>query len=179
MSERLFDVEPADERVRFLALLEPFAGLDPAELERVAASVGERLVPAGAAVLVESGLPGTQLYVVHEGTLELLHKQALVAILTSGEIFGHPTLLTGLAPEFTARARTDSTVYCIPKDVAVELLSRPEGVKWLAGNLRERLLQAARSMSALPDVRTRPSWRWCAAPPSSATSTPRSATPPS
>ena len=156
MSERLFDVEPPDERVRFLALLAPFAGLDPAELERVAASVEERLVPAGEAVLVESGLPGTQLYVVHEGTFELLHKQALAAIITSGEIFGHPTLLTGLAPEFTARARTDSTVYCIPKDVAVELLSRPEGVKWLAGNHRERLLQAARSMSALPDVHTRP-----------------------
>ena len=156
MSERHFDVEPPDERVRFLALLAPFAGLDPAELERVAASVEERLVPAGEAVLVESGLPGTQLYVVHEGTFELLHKQALAAIITSGEIFGHPTLLTGLAPEFTARARTDSTVYCIPKDVAVELLSRPEGVKWLAGNHRERLLQAARSMSALPDVHTRP-----------------------
>src|SRR5450759_2845843 len=111
MSERIFDVEPPGERVRFLALLAPFAGLDPAELERVAASVEERLVPAGEAVLVESGLPGTQLYVVHEGTFELLHKQALAAIITSGEIFGHPTLLTGLAPEFTARARTDSTVY--------------------------------------------------------------------
>jgi len=156
LSERLFDVETPDERVRFLALLAPFAGLDPAELERVAASVEERLVPAGEAMLVESGLPGTQLYVVHKGTFELLHKQALAAIITSGEIFGHPTLLTGLAPEFTARARTDSTVYCIPKDIAVELLSRPEGVKWLAGNHRERLLQAARSMSALPDVHTRP-----------------------
>jgi CBS domain-containing protein len=156
MSERLFDVEPADERVRFLALLAPFAGLDSAELERVAASVEERLVPAGEAVLVESGLPGTQLFVVREGALELLHKQALVAILTSGQVFGHPTLLTGLAPEFTARARTDSSIYCIPKDIAVELLSRPDGVKWLAGNQRERLLQAARSMSALPDVRTRP-----------------------
>jgi CBS domain-containing protein len=156
VSEGLFDSEPADERVRFLARLEPFAGLDPAELERVAASVEERRVPADETVLVESGLPGTQLYVVHEGTFELLHKQALVAILPSGEIFGHPTLLTGLAPEFTARARTDSVVYCIPKDVAVELLSRPEGAKWLAGNQRERLLQAARSMSALPDVRTRP-----------------------
>ena len=156
MSELLFDSEPADERVRFLARLEPFAGLDPAELERVASAVEERRVAAGETVLVESGLPGTQLYVVREGTFELLHKQALVAILPSGEIFGHPTLLTGLAPEFTARARTDSVVYCIPKDVAVQLLSRPEGVKWLAGNQRERLLQAARSMSALPDVRTRP-----------------------
>jgi CBS domain-containing protein len=156
MSERLFDVEPADERVRFLALLEPFSGLDPAELERVAASVEERLVPAGDVVMVESGLPGTHLYLVHEGTMELLHKQALVAILTRGETFGHLTLLTGLAPEFTARARTDCSVYCIPKDGAVALLSRPEGVKWLAGSQRERLLQAARSMSALPDARTRP-----------------------
>ena len=156
MSERLFDIEPADERARFLAHLEPFAGLEPADLERIVTAVDERLVPAGEAVMVESGLPGTQLYVVHEGTLELLHKQALVAILTSGEMFGHLTLLTGLAPEFTARARTDSSVYCIPKNLAVELLSRPEGVKWLAGSQRERLLQAARSMSALPDVRTRP-----------------------
>jgi CBS domain-containing protein len=156
VSERLFDIEPPDERVRFLAGLEPFAGLDPAELESIAASVVERLVPAGEAVMVESGLPGTQLYIVHEGAIELLHKQALVAVLTRGEVFGHPTLLTGLAPEFTARARTAATVYCIPKDVAVELLSRPEGVKWLAGNERERLLQAARSMSALPDARTRP-----------------------
>jgi CBS domain-containing protein len=156
MSERLFDIEPADERVRFLARLEPFAGLDPAELERVAASVVERRVPAGDAVMVESGLPGTHLYLVHEGTLELLHKQAMVAVLTSGEMFGHLTLLTGLAPEFTARARSDSTIYLIPKDVAVELLSRPDGVKWMAGSQRERLLQAARSMSALPDVRTRP-----------------------
>jgi CBS domain-containing protein len=156
VSERLFDIEPADERVRFLADLQPFATLDPAELERVAASIVERLVPAGEAVLIEGGLPGKDLYLVHEGTVELLHKQALVDLLTSGEIFGHPTLLTGLAPEFTARARTDSRLYCIPKDVAVDLLSRPEGVKWLAANHRERLLQAARSMSALPDVRTRP-----------------------
>jgi CBS domain-containing protein len=156
MSERLFAIEPADERVRFLARIEPFTGLDPTELERVAGSVEERLVLTGAVVLVESGRPGTHLYLVHEGTLELLHKQALVAILTSGEIFGHLTLLTGLAPEFTARARTDASLYCIPKDVAVDLLSRPEGVKWMAGSQRERLLQAARSMSALPDVRTRP-----------------------
>ena len=156
MSQRLFDMEPPDERVRFLARLEPFAGLDAAELERVAASVEERLVPAGTALMVESGLPGTQLYVLHEGTLELLHKQALVAVLTRGEMFGHLTLLTGLAPEFTARARSDCRVYCIPKDVAVELLSRPDGVTWLAASQRERLLQAARSMSALPDVRTRP-----------------------
>ena len=47
MSERLFDIEPPDERVRFLALLEPFAALAPADLERIVAAVEERLVPAG------------------------------------------------------------------------------------------------------------------------------------
>jgi CBS domain-containing protein len=94
--------------------------------------------------------------VVREGTLELVHKEAVVAIITSGEVFGYPTLLTGLPPEFTARARQDSIVYGIPKDVALTILSRPEGVQFVAGNLREHLLQAARTMRGLPDVRTRP-----------------------
>ena len=54
------------------------------------------------------------------------------------------------------RARADLHPLLHPQGVAVQLLSRPDGVKWLAGNQRERLLQAARAMSALPDVRTRP-----------------------
>ena len=84
-------------------------------------------MPAGEAVLVESGPPGTELFVVREGTFELVHKQAVVDILTGGQVFGHPTLLTGLAPEFTVRAREDSPLYCIPKDVALELLSAARG----------------------------------------------------
>ena len=148
--------ESIKERADFLAHYEPFAELGQEELARIAASVVERRVPVGEAVLVESGIPGTELYVVRSGTLELIHKDAFVAIITSGEVFGHPTLLTGLAPEFTTRARQDSTLYCIPKDVAIGLLSHPQGLKWLAGNLRERLIQAARTMRALPDVRTRP-----------------------
>jgi CBS domain-containing protein len=148
--------EPLKERARFLARFEPFKGLKRAQLERVAASIVERHVSAGEMVLVESGVPGTQLYIVHEGTLELLHKEAFVALITSGEVFGHPTLLTGLPPEFTTRARIDSTLWGVPGDVAVEVLTRPEALKWMAGNLRERLIQAARTMRALPDVRNRP-----------------------
>jgi len=150
------DSERLKERVRFLSCLEPFKGLEREELERVAASVKERRVAAGETVLIESGVPGTQLYVVRDGTLALVHQEVMVALVTSGEVFGHPSLLTGLAPEFTTRARSDSTLYCIPRDVAIEILSRPEGVKWMAGNLRERLIQASRTMQALPDVRTRP-----------------------
>jgi CBS domain-containing protein len=37
--------------------------------------------------------------------------------------------------------------------VALHLLSCAEGVQWVAGNLRERLIQAAGTMRGLPDVR--------------------------
>ena len=147
-------VEPS-KRARFLSRLEPFRGLSPEELEHIADEIMERDVSAGEVVLVESGPPGAELYVVHSGAVELAHKEAVVAILTSGEIFGYPTLLTGLAPEFTARAREDGRLYCIPSDVALGLLSRPDGVRFVAGNLRERLIQSASTMLALPDVRTR------------------------
>lgn len=148
--------EQIKERSRFLSELEPFNGLSKLELDRVARSIVERVAAVGEAVLVESGVPGTELYVVRDGTLELVHKDAVVALITSGEVFGHPTLLTGLPPEFTTRARSRSVLYCIPKDVAIALLSHPEGLMWLAGNQRERLIQAARTMRALPDVRNRP-----------------------
>ena len=111
---------------------------------------------AGEAILVEGGPPGEELYVVRLGALELMHKDAYVAICPAGEILGHPTLLTGLAPEFTVRAREDSLVYCLPREAAMALLTHPAGVTWMAANARERLLQAAGTMRALPDVRTLP-----------------------
>ena len=150
------DIERVQARASFLAGREPFVGLSREDLARVAASVVERVVPAGEVVLVESGLPGTELYVIREGTFELAYKQAVVAVLSSGEVFGHPTLLTGLAPEFSTRARQESLLYCIPGDVALEVLTKPEGVRFVAGSLRERLLDAARTMRSLPDVVTRP-----------------------
>jgi CBS domain-containing protein len=144
------------DRVRFLKGVPPFKSLTADELDDVAAAVRERAVPAGEAILVEGGPPGDELYVVRLGMLELMHKDAYVAIALAGEVVGHPTLLTGLAPEFTVRAREDSLLYCLPRDAAMALLTHPAGVTWMAANSRERLLQAAGTMRALPDVRTLP-----------------------
>jgi CBS domain-containing protein len=144
------------DRVRFLGRTPPFKDLAPDQLHEIAAAVRERAVAAGEAILVEGGPPGEELYIVRLGTLELMHKDAYVAVVTAGEIVGHPTLLTGLAPEFTVRARDDSLLYCLPRDVAVKLLGHPSGLQWMAANLRERLLQAAGTMRAMPDVRTLP-----------------------
>ena len=81
-------------------------------------------MPAGEAILVEGGPPGQELYVVRLGTLELLHKDAYVAVATAGDVIGHPTLLTGLAPEFTVRAREDALLYCLPRDAAIGAAQR-------------------------------------------------------
>ena len=147
--------DSVEERARFLAHVDPFTSLPAEHLREVAAALAERLVPAGDAVLVEGGPPGDVLWVVREGTFELIHEGTVVAIVSSGDVFGHPTLLTGLPPEFTTRAREESHVYCLPRTVALEVLSRPEGVQFVARTGRDRLIQAARMVRDLRDVRTR------------------------
>jgi len=77
-------------------------------------------------------------------------------VMTAGELLGYPSLLTGTAPAFTVRARSDCALYCIPGDLGVELLSREDGVRWLATTQRDALLYAARSLSPLPEVQTLP-----------------------
>ncbi len=144
------------DRVRFLRRIPPFKELPADELRDVAAAIRERAVAADETILVEGGPPGQELYIVRLGTLELLHKDAYVAVVTAGDVVGHPTLLSGLAPEFTTKAREDALLYCLPRAVAVDLLSRPSGIQWMAANARERLLQAAGTMRAMPDVRTLP-----------------------
>ena len=141
---------------RFLARLEPFTGLSHETLERVAAAMSAQSVPAGATLLVEGGDPGTQLCIVSDGTLELVQNGLVVDILTRGEVFGHAELLTGEPPLFTVRVRDDASVLLIPADVALRVLNGPEGARFVARTLRDRLAKAARTMRAMPDVRTRP-----------------------
>ena len=148
--------ESLEDVATFLSGVEAFKTLSRDQLLRVAASVTHRRVPAGEAMIVEGGLPSKQLFVLRDGTLDLLRREALVTVMTSGELLGYPSLLTGTAPAFTVRARSDCALYCIPGDIGVELLSREDGVRWLAASQREALLYAARSLSPLPEVQTLP-----------------------
>ena len=148
--------ESLEDVATFLSGVEAFKTLSRDQLSRVAASVTHRRVRAGEAMIVEGGLPGEQLFVLRDGTLDLLRRDSLVTVMTSGELLGYPSLLTGTAPAFTVRARSDCTLYCIPGDIGVELLSREDGVRWLAASQREALLYAARSLSPLPEVQTLP-----------------------
>jgi len=140
----------------FLSGVEAFKTLSAEQLARVAAAVGHRRVPAGQALIVEGGPPTAQLYVLREGTLDLLRRDALVTVMTAGELLGYPSLLTATAPAFTVRARGDCALYAIPGELGIELLSREDGVRWLATTQRDALLYAARSLAPLPEVQTLP-----------------------
>jgi len=149
------DLERVQARASFLAGREPFVGLSREDLARVAASVVERVVPSGEVVLVESGLPGTELYVIREGAFELAYKQAVVAVLSSGEVFGHPHCSRAWRPS-SARGPDRNPSLLHSRGRGLDVLTRPGGVRFVAASLRERLLDAARTMRSLPDDVTRP-----------------------
>ena len=148
--------ESLDDIATFLSGVEAFRTLDRDQLSRVAVSVTCRGLRAGEAMIVEGGHPSTQLWVLRDGALDLLRRDHLVTVMTTGELLGYASLLTRTAPAFTVRARADCTLYCIPGDLGIELLSREDGVRWLATTQRDALLYAARSLSPLPEVQTLP-----------------------
>jgi CBS domain-containing protein len=138
----------------FLAAHPPFAGLGREQLEAIAASVEERAFPVGATALVEDGTPASVFYVIATGSMELVHEEEVIDILEPGEAFGHPSLLTGLAPAFTVRAHEDSTCYVLGRAAALEALGRPAGVDFVAQSMRERLTRTGHTVHALPELGT-------------------------
>jgi CBS domain-containing protein len=150
-------VESVEEIATFLSSdVEAFRTLGDDQLARLAAAVTHRDLAAGETLIVEGGPPSTQLWVLRDGALDLLRRDQLVTVMTTGELLGYSSLLTRTAPAFTVRARGDCALYCIPGDLGVELLSREDGVRWLATTQRDALLYAARSLSPLPEVQTLP-----------------------
>ena len=124
------------------------------EGERRAAAEAAELVtlPAGSAALVEDGEPTKGMYLVYTGAMDLIHEDQVVDTLEPGECFGHPSLLSGLAPAFSVIAREDSTALFIPREPALRVLGHPAGAAFIASSLRERLVRTGETAHALPDL---------------------------
>ena len=142
------------EVAEFLGRFPPFDALPEDELTAVAESVQVRTYANGEKILVEDGEPADNLYVVRDGAVELVHQEEVVDVLEPGECFGHPSLLTGMAPAFTVRAHGGCVCYAIPREQALMVLNRPAGARYVAMTLRERLTRTGHTVHALPQLAT-------------------------
>jgi CBS domain-containing protein len=140
----------------FLAGHPPFDALEPAVLSELSAGAERQEFRAGTAILVEDGPPTPGLWVVLAGVVELLHQGEVVELLEPGESFGHPSLLTGMAPAFTARAREDSTCALLDRGAALRVLGTPAGAAYVARTMRARLIRTGHTIHGLLDVGTTP-----------------------
>ena len=140
----------------FLARHPPFDGIDPAQLNRLAREAVEVEQQPGEVVLVEDGEPARGLWVILTGSMELLHQGEVIQVLASGECFGHPSLLTGMSPAFTVRAREPSTCAVFGPRQGRRLLGTEAGASYVAATMRGRLTHTGQTVHGLPDVGTTP-----------------------
>ncbi|MEK6276519.1 MAG: putative nucleotidyltransferase substrate binding domain-containing protein [Actinomycetota bacterium] len=122
----------------FLKAHDPFSGLDEEALERLAERVEVEFFAAGTVIFKPGERPQTKVRVVRRGAVELVDRGRVVDLLGEGELFGHPSMLSGLPTGFEARAREDSLCYVLAARDVLPLLARPASLPYLARSLLSR-----------------------------------------
>ncbi|HEY8763233.1 MAG TPA: putative nucleotidyltransferase substrate binding domain-containing protein [Solirubrobacteraceae bacterium] len=140
----------------FLARQPLFDGIDPGLLRELTSEAREQAYAQGEAALVEDGPPAASLWVILQGAMELVHEGEVIDVLEPGECFGHPSLLSGLAPTFTVRAREASRCALLAADAARRLLGTQAGAAYVATTMRRRLTGTGHTVHGLLDLGTTP-----------------------
>lgn len=140
----------------FLAHHPPFEQIDRDELRALLADAVELSYQTGEAALFEDGLPAPGLWVILTGSMDLVHEGEVVQVLEPGECFGHPSLLTGMAPAFTVRAREPSSCLLLTAAAGRKVLGTEAGAAYVATTMRKRLVRTGHTVHGLLDVGTTP-----------------------
>jgi CRP-like cAMP-binding protein len=126
------------------------------DFEEAGIRVAERRYGAKDDIFVP-GDPDSHLYFVLSGTVRLYkiygdYKEATVALLKEGDVFGELSLQEGSGQTVFAHALTDVRVAVVRKSVLVEVIKRdPEFVMKLFSSLFERLKQSEEVIGSLLD----------------------------
>jgi CBS domain-containing protein len=139
-----------------LARHPPFDGLDSEDLHAALVGAHEHAFDIGETALVEDGAPALGLWTILEGSMDIVHEGEVIQVLEPGECFGHPSLLTGMAPAFTIRAREPSRCLLFSAEASRKLLGTVAGATYIAASMRKRLTGAGHTVHALRDVGTTP-----------------------
>lgn len=124
--------------IEFLRHHPPFDDLDERELEELVETVEVEYFPAGTTILRQREEPMKYVRVVVRGAVELVDRGRVLDVLGEGDMFGHPSMLSGLPTGFEARAHEDVLCYRLPGDAVVPLLARPAGLRYVARSLLGR-----------------------------------------
>lgn len=139
-----------------LASAPPFDALGPDVRRALTASARLISYRPDTAVLVEDGRPADGMWVLLEGSVELLHHGQQVLVLEPGECFGHPSVLTQMAPIYTVRTRGDVRCAWLEPAAARAALGTAAGTAYVAATLRWRLVHQGHTARAATDVGTTP-----------------------
>jgi CRP-like cAMP-binding protein len=113
--------EPAMESLFHLRGIPLFAGLDAEQLLVVADIATQARFSAGETIF-EEGSAGEHLYLITEGTVEVVAAGEQVAVLAAGECFGEMAVLDHTVRSATVRALADTTALAIAREDFGELL---------------------------------------------------------
>ena len=105
---------------------------------------------------MEDGARSAGMWVVLAGSMELLHEGEVIQALGPGECFGHPSLLSGMAPAFTVRTREPATCGLLGSADARRLLGTEAEAVYVARTMRVRLTRTGHTVHGLLDVGTTP-----------------------
>jgi CBS domain-containing protein len=126
----------------FLRTYPPFDELDEERLTGVVQHTHIEFYGNGHIILQAGGEPARFLYVVRTGAVELIDEEHVLDLLSEGEVFGHPSLLSGMSPVVNVRAHEDTICYLIDREVAEDVLGTHSGLAFLSSTLRRRVVRA-------------------------------------
>jgi CBS domain-containing protein len=122
----------------FLKEHDPFGGLDRATLEGLSQRVEVEFFTAGTTIFKQGERSKIDVRIVRRGAVALVDHGRVLDLLGEGELFGHPTMLSGTPPGLEARAHEDSLCYVLAEEDVLPLLTRPEGLRYFARSLFAR-----------------------------------------
>jgi CBS domain-containing protein len=129
----------------FLRQQHPFVLLGEEELERVNAGSRTETAPAGKTVIRQGGSISSCLFLVAEGSVNLVRDGVVIHVLEEGDCFGYPSIISNSEPTASVTAETDVLLHCIPSEIFKELLgSNPRFAGFFLNSLGDRLSRLAR-----------------------------------
>ena len=138
----------------FLRTHDPFKGLDERALERLAERTEVEFFEAGRTIFEQGAPPQNVVRIVRRGEVELRDRGRVLDLLGEGEMFGHPSMLSGMPTSFEARAHEDSLCYAMAAADAKPLLARPDSLPYLARSLLRRRKRGAEDEAEVPGAET-------------------------